>query len=439
MIIVDTELKKREDSGRPIRVGIVGAGYMGRALAVQIIENIPGMVVSGISNRTIERAELAFTQAGIEDARRVDSVASAESAIADNKCFFTDNPMIVCETDQIDCIVEATGEVVFGADVALRAIEFGKHLVLLNAELDAVLGPLLKHKADQAGVCITNCDGDQPGVVMNLFRWVKTIGYKPVLAGNIKGMLDHYRNPTTQAKFAKENNQQTKMVTSFADGTKLAMEMAVVANATGFKVGKRGMHGPACDHASDALDLFPSEQLLDGGIVDYILGAEPGPGVFVIGFNENPILQQVAGVLKMGDGPFYCFYIPYHLPHLETPLSVARAVLFKDPTIAPKGPPIAEVITLAKTDLTAGTQLDGIGGYHSYGVLENHGEASTENLLPMSLSEGCVLKRSISKDQPICNTDVVKPNDRLIDDLYMKQKALFETSTYFTEHSETSK
>lgn len=425
MIIVDTRLKEREKENRPIRVGIVGAGYMGRALAVQITENIPGMVVAGISNRTLSRAELALKQAGLDDAVFVDSPSAAEEATQKGKSFFTDDPMVICETAQIDCVVEATGEVEFGAAVALRAIEFGKHLVLLNAELDAVLGPILKRKADQAGVCITNCDGDQPGVVMNLFRWVSTLGYNPVLAGNIKGMLDHYRNPKTQEKFARENDQQTKMVTSFADGTKLAMEMAVVANATGFGVATRGMHGPACDHVSESLKLFPEEPMLNGGIVDYVLGAEPGPGVFVIGYNENPILQQVAGVLKMGQGPFYCFYVPYHLPHLETPLSVARAVLFKDATIAPMGGPVAEVITVAKTDLKAGTRLDGIGGYHCYGVVDNYEKCKSDSLLPMSLSDGCVLRRNINKDEVVGYEDVQLPDNRLVDKLRMQQDSEF--------------
>jgi predicted homoserine dehydrogenase-like protein len=425
MIIVDTALAKREDEGNPIRVGIIGAGYMGRALTLQIISAVPGMDVVGVYNRTISRAELAFTQSEINDARYASSIQDVEKAAKLGKCVYTDDPMILCEADNIDCIVEATGEVEFGADVALRAIEYGKHVVLLNAEVDAVLGPLLKYKADQAGVCITNCDGDQPGVVMNLYRWVKSIGYNPVLAGNIKGLLDHYRNPTTQEKFAREAKQQTKMITSFADGTKLAMEMAVVANATGFKVGVRGMHGPACDHAKDALDLFPKDQLLNGGLADYILGAEPGPGVFVIGYNDHPIKKQVAQTLKMGDGPFYCFYVPYHLPHLETPLSVARAVLFHDPTIAPLGAPVAEVITTAKIDLTAGTKLDGIGGYHAYGLLENIDISNKEQLLPMSLSHDCVLKRDIKMDEAISYEDVILPTDRKCDRLRNEQNKIY--------------
>jgi predicted homoserine dehydrogenase-like protein len=426
MIIVDKALKQREDAGKPIRVGIIGAGYMGRGLALQIITAIPGMVVTAIYNRTLSEAERALKQSGLTDYRYAKTTSDVENAGLNNKTVYTDDPMIICEADNIDCIVEATGEVEFGAQVVLKAIDHGKHIVLLNAELDAIIGPLLKAKAKQAGVCITNCDGDQPGVVMNLFRWVQTIGYNPVLAGNMKGLQDNYRNPTTQAEFARMNKQKPKMVTSFADGTKISMEMAVVANATGFKVGKRGMYGPECKHATEAVDLFPMEQLMNGGLVDYVLGAVPGPGVFVLGYNDNPIKQQYAQYLKMGDGPLYCFYVPYHLPHLETPLSVARAVLFNDATIEPMGAPVAEVLTTAKTNLTTGTILDGIGGYHNYGQIDNANTCRELNALPMSLSQGCKLIKDVKKDQIITYDDIELPTNRLIDKLFIEQTDLFK-------------
>jgi predicted homoserine dehydrogenase-like protein len=185
-------------------------------------------------------------------------------------------------------------------------------------------------------------------------RFVKTIGYRPVLAGNIKGLQDHYRTPETQKGFAEQNKQKPKMVTSFADGTKISMEMAVVANATGFGVGTRGMHGPRCKHVTEALNLFPAEQMLNGGLVDYVLGAEPGPGVFVIGYNDHPIKQQYATISKWGTGRSTCFTCPYHLPHLEAPITVARAVLFGDAAVAPIGAPVCEVLTMAKRDLKTG-------------------------------------------------------------------------------------
>ena len=425
MIIVDTALKKREAEGRPIQVGIVGAGYMGRGMALQIEKSIPGMRVAAIYNRNPETAKFALQQCGIEDATQATSAADIESAVEHGKYVYCDDADLLCRAGNLDAIVEATGEVEFGAQVTMSAIENGKHIILMNAELDAVVGPILKVYADKAGVVITNVDGDQPGVVMNLLRWVETIGYHPVLAGNIKGLQDHYRTPETQKGFADKHKQGVKMITSFADGTKISMEMAVVANATGFGVLERGMKGPTCSHVTEALDHFSADELSSGGVVDFILGAEPGPGVFVIGFNDQPVLQQYANYLKMGDGPYYTFYIPYHLPHLESPLTVARAVLFDDAAIAPMGAPFAEVLTAAKCDLKAGEILDGIGGFHCYGLVDNVDVARAGNFVPMSLIEGCTLTRDIAKDEIISYQDLTFPENRICDRLRREQDRYF--------------
>ena len=179
-------------------------------------------------------------------------------------------------------MIEVTGTVEFAAAVALEAIEHKKHVVLMNAEVDATIGPILKARADQAGIVLTNADGDQPGVTMNLYRFVRGLGVRPVLCGNIKGLHDPYRNPTTQAEFAERWGQDPHMVTSFADGSKISFEQAVVANATGMPVLKRGMLGPTVDPGTpvrEAAELFPADELLEGsGAVDYVVGAEPGPG-----------------------------------------------------------------------------------------------------------------------------------------------------------------
>jgi predicted homoserine dehydrogenase-like protein len=425
LIIVDTALKKRAQEGRPIQVGIIGAGYMGRGMALQIEKSIPGMRVAAIYNRTAETAKFALEQCGIEDASQASSVADIESAIDSGSYVYCDDPDLICRAGNIDAVVEATGEVEFGAQVVMNAIEHGKHVVLMNAELDAVVGPILKVYADKAGVIISNVDGDQPGVVMNLFRWVETIGYNPVVAGNIKGLQDHYRTPETQRGFAEKYKQNTKMITSFADGTKISMEMAVVANATGFGVATRGMRGPSCEHVTQALDCFSAEDLASGGIVDFILGAEPGPGVFVIGYNDEPVLRQYANYLKMGEGPYYTFYVPYHLPHLESPLTVARAVLFHDAATAPIGAPVAEVITAAKCDLKAGETLDGIGGFHCYGLVDNVDVAREGGFMPMSLIEGCTLLRDVAKDEIIAVEDLNIPQDRVCDHLRSEQDKHF--------------
>ncbi len=425
MIIVDAALEKREKEGNPVRVGLVGAGYMGRGIALQLLTPMVGMRLVAICNRSLSEAGRAYREAGIEAVRTVDSAPQLEHAIANCQYAITDDPTLLCQAEGIDAIIESTGEIEFGALVAMRAIEHGKHVVLMNAELDSTVGPILKVHADRNGVVITNTDGDEPGVAMNLYRFVKTVGYRPVAAGNFKGMIDPYRTPETQKGFAEKYNQKPRMITSFADGTKLSMEATILANATTFRVAKRGMYGYRCAHVKETLNLYPLDQLLNGGLVDYILGAEPHTGAFVLGYNDHPTKRQYMNYFKMGDGPLYAFYTPYHLPHLQIATTVARAVLFHDPTVAPRGGPVCDVLTIAKRDLKAGEVLDGIGGFTCYGTIDNAEVTWRENLLPMGVSEGCRINRDIPKDQPITYDDVELPPGRLCDKLRAAQNAHF--------------
>lgn len=427
MMIVDTALQQREREGKPIRVALVGAGYMGRGITQQMVNCMVGMKLVAIANRSLAGAERAYTEAGATMLQPVETVAQLENAIAKGVYAITNNPLLLCQAENVDAVIEATGEVEFAAHVAMEAIQNHKHLILIDAELDATLGPILKVYADRAGVVITDTDGDEPGVAMNLYRFVKTLGYQPVLAGNIKGFIDPYRTPETQKAFADKVGQKPPMITSFADGTKLSMEATLLANATGLKVGKRGMFGHRCAHVKDILTHFTPEQLLQQGLVDYALGAEPGTGAFVVGYNDNPRLGKYMSYFKMGDGPLYLFYTPYHLPHLQISLTVARAVLFRDPTIAPMGAPVCDVITIAKRDLQVGEMLDGIGGFTCYGTIENSQVCQAEHLLPMGLSHGCRLKRKVAKDQAIAYADVELPTGRLSDKLRAEQDAHFKT------------
>jgi predicted homoserine dehydrogenase-like protein len=425
MIIVDKALERRQLDGNPVRIGLVGAGYMGRGIALQIQQSMIGMDVVAISNRTLAEAERAYREAGVDDAEHVTSQDELERAHAAGHRVVTNDPQLLCRASRIDVVVEVTGEVDTAAHVVLAAIEHHKHVVLVNAELDATVGPILKWYADRAGVVITNADGDEPGVTMNLYRFVKSIGYRPVMAGNVKGFLNHHRNPDTQRGFAEQHGQRAKMVTSFADGTKLAMEAAVLANGTGLRIGTRGMDGHKCGHVMDVLDRYSIDDLLDGGRVDYLLGAEPGSGGFVVGYNDHPEKQKYMKYFKMGDGPLYVFYRPFHLTHLEAPLSIARAVLFADATIAPQGGPVADVLTVTKRDLSAGEVLDGIGGFTCYGVIDNAETTHVQNLLPMGLADGCRLVRDIAADQPITYADVELPHGRLADRLRAEQQERF--------------
>lgn len=421
MILVDTALQKRAREGDPVRVGLVGAGYIGRGIALQVLSAVPGIRLVGISNRTLAGAERAYREAGADSFVRVESRAQLEEAVRRERYAVMDDPTPLCEAGNVEAMIEATGEVEFGSRIALEAIENGKHLVLMNAELDALVGPILKVHADRAGVVLTNTDGDQPGVAMNLFRFASSIGCRPVLAGNIKGLLDPYRTPDTQRGFAEAARQGVKMITSFADGTKLSMEQVVIANATGFRVGRRGMYGPRCDHVDQAPEVFPLDRLLEGGLVDYVLGAEPGPGVFVLGYDDHPTRRQYMRYFKMGDGPLYVFYVPYHLPHLEAPLTVARAVLYGDAAIAPLAGPVCEVLTTAKRDLRAGEVLDGIGGFTCYGVIDNVDASRESGLLPMGLAEGCRMRNAVRKDEVVSLADVELPSGRVSERLWREQ------------------
>jgi predicted homoserine dehydrogenase-like protein len=407
-----------------------GAGFMGRGIANQVARYTPGMELAVICNRTIGTALDAYVAAGVKDVVVVTTGAELDDAIRRGRHAVTDDPAVVCQSEIIEVVVEATGHVEHGAEVTLAAIEHGKHLVLMNAELDGTVGPLLKRKADAAGVIVTGCDGDQPGVQLNLYRFVKSIGLRPLVCGNIKGLQDRYRNPTTQAGFAKQWGQTASMVTSFADGTKISFEQAIVANATRMRVAQRGMIGIRWDgHVDDMVRMYDLDQLRElGGIVDYVVGAKPSPGVYVFAEAHDGIQAHYLNYGKLGEGPVYSFYVPYHLTVFEVPLSVARVALFGDTVIAPAGPPMVDVVATAKTDLHAGDVLDGLGHYMTYGQCENYDVVRAENLLPIGLAEGCRLKRDVDRDEVLTYDDVEPPTGTTVHRLRAEQDQLFPSN-----------
>src|ERR1039458_756534 len=285
-MIIDTALREREVTGKPIRVGIIGAGAAGRSIALQLGTPAPGIRLVGIVNRTPEHGERSFREASFAEWRRAESAREAEKAIEHGIPVLTSDPSVLTSCNAVDVFVEATGTIEYAAGVVLDAFEHGKHVVLVNAELDSLLGPILKVKADAAGVVITHTDGEEPGVAMTLLRYLRSVGLRPVAAGNLKGMVDYYRTPATQRAFAEKYDQDARKVTSFADATKLSMETTVLANATGFHAGRRGMYGPACAHVQEMAHLLPADQMLATGLVDYALGAAPHTGAFVIVYED---------------------------------------------------------------------------------------------------------------------------------------------------------
>jgi predicted homoserine dehydrogenase-like protein len=420
---IDIALREREAAGRPIRVGMVGSGASGRAIALQLGTPVPGMRLVAISNRTPEHGERAFREAGVKQWTRVESAHQAAGAIAGGSPVLTDDPSVLTHCEAIDVLVEVTGTIEAAARVVLEAFDHGKHVVLVNAELDSLLGPLLKEKAEKAGVVITHTDGEEPGVAMTLLRYLRALGLRPVAAGNLKGMVDYYRTPETQQAFAEQYDQDARKVTSFADATKLSMEATVLANATGFHVGRRGMYGPACGDVREIAHLLPASQMLNTGLVDYALGAAPHTGAFVVVHEDSQLKKVQLAYYKLGDGPFYVFYTPFHLPYIQIASTIAQAVIHRDPTVAPIGGPVCEVVTMAKRDLKAGERLDGIGGFCTYGLIDNTAAARSMGALPIGLSQGCVLRRDVAKDHVLSFNDVDASPAGLAKALWQEQHA----------------
>lgn len=429
MIIVDKALERREAQDKPIRVGLVGPGFLGKVIARQILLYTKGMRLSAICSRDPERAAQAYAEAGVTHARLCDDLSGFSSAVRRGTPVFTANWRLLCESEEIDVVIDCTGAVEFGACLAVTAIAHGKHVILNNAELDGTVGAILQRKAAEAGVIVTTCDGDQPAVQLNLHRFVKGMGIRPVLCGNIKGLHDPHRNPTTQIPFATKWGQKPEMVSSFADGTKISFEQAVVANATGMTVAKRGMTGADFVPGTpleETVKALPIEDAAAGpGFVDYVVGAVPAPGVFVVGTTDDPVQQHYLRLYKLGDGPFYLYYTPYHLCHFEAPNTVARVMLFGDTVGETRNAPAVDVVAAAKTDLQAGMKLDGMGHYMTYGIAEKAEIAQRERLLPVGLAEGCRLRRPVRRDSVLTYDDVDLPEGRLADRLRAEQDELF--------------
>src|SRR5512140_214514 len=284
MIIVDRALKAREEQGKPIRVGMIGAGFMGQGLTNQIVHSVPGMRMSAIYNRKPERALGVYEYAGCEDVKLVSTQAALDERLRRGLPAVAEDPYTICRSPEIDVIVDVTGSVEFGARVILEAFEHKKPVVLMNAEVDATIGPILRVYGKKHGQILSACDGDEPGVEMNLVRWVRGLGLVPRVIGNIKGLQDPYRNPTTQKSFAEKWGQNPAMVTSFADGSKISFEQTIVANATGFKVKSRGM-SRGLEYRGDIMQigkLYDIDEVREaGGIIDYVVGT-PLTKVFVL-------------------------------------------------------------------------------------------------------------------------------------------------------------
>ena len=439
MILVDTALRARAAEGKPIRVGMIGAGFMARGVMNQIINSVPGMRVVAVYNRHLEKAIGAYTYVDESFAPHVaETQADLDHAIELGRPVVTENAFLIARSPHVDVLLETTGSVEFGANLVLEAFKHGKDVVLMNAELDATIGPILQLYAKKHGVIMSACDGDEPGVQINLYRWVCGLGLVPRVIGNIKGLQDPYRNPTTQKGFAEKWGQNPAMVTSFADGSKISFEQAIVANATGFVVRSRGM-SRGFEYRDDVMTigkLYDIDEVRRlGGIIDYVVGT-PLTKVYVLAEHTDPKQRHYLNLYKMGEGPLYSFFTPYHLVHFEVPNAIARVVLFRDSLAKPLAGPVVEVCAVAKRDLKAGEVLDDYGNYMTYGEAVNTQEMRTESYLPEGLVEGCKLLRDIAKDSVITYDDVELPPNRLADRLRDEQYRVFSANSHASKAAE---
>ncbi|MDN3450658.1 NAD(P)-dependent oxidoreductase [Planococcus sp. APC 3906] len=418
MLGINRKLEEMQRNGIIIKVGLVGAGQMGRGMVSQI-ESMAGMRVVITADIQIDNVTNAYLKAGVADADIVQTNQANEAAeaIQGGKVVATTDAQLVTSLADVDVVVDATGVPDIGAKIAWDAILNKKHIVMLNVEADVTIGPLLKKMADASGVVYTGTAGDEPGAIMELYDFADALGFEVVALGKGKNNpLNLAANPDSAAEEAARKGASAKMLASFQDGTKTMVEMTAVANATGFLPDKPGMNGFVSD-VKGLPEIFKLKE--EGGqvsnkkIVEYINGV--APGVFAIVASEKEEVNHEMQYLSMGDGPNYVLYRPYHLTSLETPISIARAFIYNEATIAPWKGLQAETVAVAKTDLEEGQFLDSIGGFTVYGSILSATEAKEKNALPMGLVDRNVqLKRSIKKGQIISYDDVVQTKESTI-------------------------
>ncbi len=407
----------------PIRVGIIGIGAMGRGLVYQC-RNTPGFEVLAVADVKPERAIACLESMGVA-AAEAETLADAQLALqAGRVAVFHDGRMLAA-MPQLDVVIEATSAIGEAGEFAVTALRHGKHLILMNAEIDLIFGPALLRLARENGVVCTSCDGDQHGVIKRVVDEIELWGFTPVMAGNIKGFLDRYANPTSIVPEADKRRLDYRMCTAYTDGTKLNIEMSLVANALGYRAHVPGMMGLAAKDVEEVRSLYDFGQMWDGqtGVVEYILGASPGGGVFVVGHCDEPYQRDMMAYYKMGPGPFYTFYRPYHLCHVEAMRGVAEAVLDGQALLAPEQGWRTNVFAYAKKDLRPGDRLDGVGGYTCYGQIENYEPRGENDGVPICLAEDVVVKTDVRRDQRLTLADVVLPADRSDVQLYREALA----------------
>ncbi len=418
------DLADRAKAGRPVRVGLVGCGEMGTDIVTQIA-HMEGIEIAAVADTRPDRVRRAFETAGHGSAREAGNANAVTAAIESGVAAIVPDAALVASAGLVDVVVDATGKPAVGAEIGLMAMEHGKHLVMMNVEADVTIGAYLKREAARLGVVYSLGAGDEPSSCMELIEFVSALGHPIVAAGKGKNNpLNHDATPDQYAEEAERRNMNPRMLVEFVDGSKTMVEMAAIANATGLVPDRPGMHGPAATRDQLASVLCPVEEggvLLRKGVVDYSVGKGVAPGVFVVAEMAHPRLRERMGDLKLGNGPYYTFYRPYHLTSLEVPLTCARAVLYGKADMVPLDRPVAEVCALAKRDLKPGDRLDAIGEYTYRSWIMTELGARRAGAIPCGLLEGGEVTAAIAKGQLITYANASLPEGSRLVELRRRQ------------------
>jgi predicted homoserine dehydrogenase-like protein len=399
---------------RPVRIGVVGIGSIGRGIALQA-GLTPGVECVALADIVIDRA-VGWAKYLARPYRLVDSPTAMADAIRRGKLAVCEDGALVARCELVDILIESSNSALAGAQFAALALENKKHAIMMNYEADLLCGAYLMRLAQTNRCIYTVCDGDQPTVLKRLMDEVEFMGFKLVMAGNIKGYLDRYANPTSIIPEAEKRDLDPRMCAFYTDGSKLCVEMAVLANGLGLHTVTPGMFGPRMSDVLEVFDHFDFAKLWDGehAFVDYALGAKPAGGVFVVGYTDEPHQQATIAWQppQLGAGPFYVFSRPFHLSHFESMLTVATVVLDGQPVLQPEYGFLTNVYAYAKRDLRKGETLDDVGGYTHYGLIENCADNATRPGLPVCLALGTVLRTDVRKDEKIYLDTVLYSDER---------------------------
>ena len=409
--MINDDLERLEEDGRPIRLGVSGAGWIASGFLRQV-SLMKGMQIAVVADQDVSAARKVFESSGVpaDGIQEAETEAQAMDALRAGLHVVTPSYSLAAQLDSIDIVADLTASPAIGAETAYACIQYGKDVVLVNVEADVTVGRALKRLARDAGVLYTVSSGDEPGCLMELWDFVTSLGYEPIVIGKGKNNpLDPSATPDTVAESARNVNKDPYQVASYVDGTKTMFEMACAANATGCRPMQRGMVGPEASLAT-ITQVFALEE--DGGItkfprtVEFVQGSSMAGGVFIVVRIEDSRIRDDLEYLKVGNGRYYSFVRPYHLWFLEAPISIARAYIHREVALVPLDTPTADVMAVAKRDLKAGDCLDTFGGFTQYGLIEEALEAQALHALPIGLAPGAVVARSVSAGSVITWDDV---------------------------------